>query len=388
MVWIWVLAITTVLGALYTGVLLLYALGWHKARQGMQTMPEEADNTVMVSVIVPARNEEAALPACLSSLSAQHYPAPLMEVIVVNDASEDATEQIAAAYASKDSRFQCISPQWAAGTTAHKKRAIEAGIALSKGRLILCTDADCCLPPLWLSSMVNAYAGGQYHFIAAPVAYSTLHTVLSIFQTLDFMTLQGITAASVTLRLHSMCNGANIAYTREAFDAVGGFAGIDQLPTGDDMLLMHKIYNLYPQGTRYWLKKEALVTTIPPQHWRDFFNQRIRWASKAAYYEDRRIFWVLLLVYFVNCWMLVLFVLPWLDAAYWPIMLGALLTKVVIELVFLIPVANFFEKTKWLIFFPLMQPLHIIYTVLAGWLGFAGSYNWKGRTTMRGTTPV
>jgi cellulose synthase/poly-beta-1,6-N-acetylglucosamine synthase-like glycosyltransferase len=202
------------------------------------------------------------------------------------------------------------------------------------------------------------------------------------------MTLQGITAASVTLRLHSMCNGANIAYTKEAFDAVGGFAGIDQLPTGDDMLLMHKMYKQYPQGTRYWLKKEALVTTIPPQQWRDFFNQRIRWASKAAYYEDRRIFWVLLLVYIVNCWMLLLFVLPWLDAVYWPIMLVTLLAKVVIELVFLVPVATFFEKTKWLVFFPLMQPLHIIYTVVAGWLGFAGSYSWKGRTTTKGSTPA
>ena len=63
-----------------------------------------------------------------------------------------------------------------------------------------------------------------------------------IFQSLDFLSLQGITAASVFSRFHTMCNGANLAYEKKAFEEVSGFAGIDQIASGDDMLLMHKIY--------------------------------------------------------------------------------------------------------------------------------------------------
>jgi len=56
-----------------------------------------------------------------------------------------------------------------------------------------------------------------------------------------------------------------------------------------------------------------------------------------------------------------------------------LLIKTVVELIFLYPVAKFFGKQKLLWLFPLMQPFHILYTVVAGWLGKFGSYKWKGR---------
>ncbi len=58
---------------------------------------------------------------------------------------------------------------------------------------------------------------------------------------MDFMVLQGITGASVYKKIHSMCNGANLAYERKLFYEVDGFTGIDHIASGDDMLLMHKI---------------------------------------------------------------------------------------------------------------------------------------------------
>jgi hypothetical protein len=60
-------------------------------------------------------------------------------------------------------------------------------------------------------------------------------------------------------------------------------------------------------------------------------------------------------------------------------LLGILLAKVVIELVFLLPVAVFYRKTRELLFFPLLQPLHILYIIMAGFLGKFGTYHWKGR---------
>src|SRR2546427_294101 len=76
-------------------------------------------------------------------------------------------------------------------------------------------------------------------------------SLLSVFQTLNFLTLQGITAASVYKRFHSMCNGANLAYEKSAFYEVGGFNNIDNIASGDDMLLMHKIFKQYPDKVFY-----------------------------------------------------------------------------------------------------------------------------------------
>jgi len=63
----------------------------------------------------------------------------------------------------------------------------------------------------------------------------------------------------------------------------------------------------------------------------------------------------------------------------WLGLVGALLIKILIELLFIYPVAKFYNKEKLFFLFPLFQPIHIIYTVIAGWLGVFGSFEWKGR---------
>ena len=78
------------------------------------------------------------------------------------------------------------------------------------------------------------------------------------------------------------------------------------------MLLMHKIWKKYPAGVHYLKSTEAIVATQPAATWKEFFNQRIRWASKARLYEDKRLLPVLFLVYLflffvfciVFCWFL------------------------------------------------------------------------------------
>jgi len=176
-----------------------------------------------------------------------------------------------------------------------------------------------------------------------------------------------------------MCNGANIAYERDMFYAVNGFSGIDDLPTGDDMLLMHKIFKLRPDGIFYLRSQNAIVTTDAAPSWKAFFQQRIRWASKAAFFDDRRIFRVLLLVYLLNVWCLLLGIIAIFSTAYLPLLGMVIGIKTAAEILFLLPVARFFGKLKWMVLFPVFQPVHILYTVIAGWLGRFGKYEWKGR---------
>lgn len=187
------------------------------------------------------------------------------------------------------------------------KKAIEIAIGIASGDLIVTTDADCTAPPDWIRCLASCQYRQKAVFIAAPVKIDAVPTLLSIFQSLDFMTLQGITGASVFKRFHSMCNGANLAYEKKVFYEVGGFKGIDNLASGDDMLLMHKIATRYPDQVFFVKSKSAIISTQASETWKSFFQQRIRWASKADKYEDKRIFAVLVLVYFLN--LLILFFL-------------------------------------------------------------------------------
>lgn len=380
---------------LFTGyaVLILYY------RQGWMNIPNHKPQTsnynpqTRISVIIPARNEEECIAACLDSVLDQSYAKEYYEVIVVDDHSTDATARIIQRYTESKIRYIDLSLHLDGTLNSYKKKAIEVGIEAASGELIVTTDADCIAGPDWLLSYADFFHAHQPVFIAAPVSIDCNNRFIEIFQALDFMTLQGITGASVHRNMHSMCNGANLAYTKEAFKKVDGFKGIDRLASGDDMLLMHKISRAFPGRLKFMKSKEAIVQTASVEGIGGFFNQRIRWASKATGYDDKRILIVLAWVYLFNLLLLVLPVLSIIDprsftirtypftlvislAELWVILL---IFKTLVELYFLFPVAKFFRKQNLLFLFPFMQPFHILYTVIAGFLGTFGTYRWKGR---------
>jgi hypothetical protein len=114
--------------------------------------------------------------------------------------------------------------------------------------------------------------------------------------------------------------------------------------------------------------------------WKSFINQRIRWASKATSYDDKRIFWVLLLVYLLNAFILLLLPLSMIHITFLWWFIWLMILKGLIELPFMLNAARFFSQQKRLLWFIPMQPVHIAYTVISGWLGRFGKYEWKGRT--------
>ena len=97
------------------------------------------------------------------------------------------------------------------------------------GTLILTTDADCRIGPGWVAAMESYHRETGKVFIAGPVTYFPDTTLLG-FQTMDFMTLVGIAAASIRNGFYNLCNGANLGYTREAFLAVDGYDQADHTP--------------------------------------------------------------------------------------------------------------------------------------------------------------
>ena len=370
-------------------VFFAYAMLIERYRKAWTRLPEftppseftpEFVATDKVTVIIPARNEERNIGECLQSLVNQHYPAELMQVIVIDDHSSDGTADIVTGFKNDTIQLIALKDHVHEPINSYKKKAIEIGVEHATGDWIVTTDADCTAGPNWITALMAFQQHTDAVLIAAPVKLNAKENLLHVFQSLDFMTLQGITGASISSNLHSMGNGANLCYWRQAFYDVNGFEGIDHLASGDDMLLMHKIVQQYPGRIQYLKSRAAVVTSRPAVSWRAFWQQRIRWASKADKYDDKKVFRILLLVYGLNLLLLALFVLSFFNPDLWLIVILFFISKTLLEYPFVNSVAAFFREKWQMKYFPLLQPLHIAYTVIAGWLGKFGKYKWKGRS--------
>jgi len=373
----WAVVILTIM---YAIVLMAYRfwfgkMGAFQLNQIEQVRPEQS--ATQFTVIIPARNEAANIKACVDSILNQDYPAAAFEIIVIDDFSEDDTAFIVHALSQQypQLRLLKLADHCKDGDTlAYKKKAIEIAVAQAKGDWILTTDADCIVPPRWLL-LYNAYIHQhQPCFVAAPVMFIKTAGILNQFQVLDFLALQGITAAAVGAGKHSMSNGANLGFEKAAFIAVGGYQGVDHIASGDDMFLMHKMKQTLHKPVGYLFHPDAIVLTAAMDTWKGFIMQRIRWASKARYYDDHSITMVLTLVYFFNLSFICLALM-----GSWSTLLIALAFKTFFELFFLDPVAKFFQLQPELKYFVFYQPIHIVYNIAAGLFGQLKTYSWKGR---------
>jgi cellulose synthase/poly-beta-1,6-N-acetylglucosamine synthase-like glycosyltransferase len=378
------IALTGVLLLLYALLILYYHWIWYRMTPGNNIVPETTGlrttgtSQTSVSVIIPARNEELHIEHCLQSLFSQSYPSDLTEIIVVNDFSTDQTASIVEKFTDKVRLLNLSDFVTENDLNAFKKKAIETGIAHSSGELIICTDADCTAGPEWVETLLSAYTKFSFRILAAPVKILTDGSALSIFQALDFISLQGITAVAVQKNLYPMCNGANLAYSRSAFHAVGGFRNIDHIASGDDMLLMKKMQSQFPGKAGYVKDPKAIVSTRAADDLKSFFRQRVRWASKISHYGHPATFLTLALVYTLNFCLLLLFLLSF-HAGTWPWLVSFLILKIFAEFFFVSKVARFFQQQSLMKYFIFCQPFHILYTVMAGAFGLFGKYSWKGR---------
>ncbi len=335
--------------------------------------------TAFVSVLVAARNEANNLPALLSSLAAQNYPPHLLEVIIINDHSTDHTVSIVEDFAARTGSFnlRCISlPEAAKG----KKAAIAAGINLARGTFICTTDADCVPQPGWVLQMVAAAEAHKAVFVSGPVKYISGSSLLSKLQAIEFSGLIAIGGATICLRQPTMCNGANLLFLREAFFAVNGYAGNEQIASGDDEFLLHKIAAAYPAGYFFNKNSEATVATTPKADVAGLMQQRIRWAGKWKHYQRNSPKVLAILVAAVYAGLLTgLFsaLAGWLP---WKYFVSFICVKFVVEALFFATILRFFNQLKLLWLVVVLQLVQPLFVLAVAFFTMRGRYNWKDRT--------
>jgi cellulose synthase/poly-beta-1,6-N-acetylglucosamine synthase-like glycosyltransferase len=366
-----------------------YSFVTNRYRRGWNAMPDWEPPvgfrpSTFVSVLVPARNEADAILSCLQSLELQSYPPHLYEVIVIDDHSEDETPALVRAFGSDHPRIRLVHLADHMGpgeTRAFKKKALSAGIGQARGELIVTTDADCVVQPGWLELLVSLFELQGARFIAAPVNFTRERNLTERFQSLDMMGMMGVTGSGIFLKMNQMCNGANLAYPRATFFEVGGFDQIDHLASGDDMLLMHKVAERWPEGVFFLKNKAATVYTTAKPDWRAFASQRLRWATKSAGYRDWRVTAILAVV-FLFCWCLLVGAGLSLACGGAPLFLTIFLlaTKFAADYLFLRDMSAYFGRSDLMKSYIPSQFLHIAYIVAIGTAAnLVSSYEWKGR---------
>jgi poly-beta-1,6-N-acetyl-D-glucosamine synthase len=327
-----------------------------------------------ISVIIAFRNERVNLPALLRALQEQQYPESLFEVILVNDHSDDDSDILVQDFCREHANFRLVQNDAAA---SGKKSAIIKGVAHASFELIVTTDADCTMTPLWLATLAGYYHERQPAMIIGLVYMNPGAGFLGGFQEAEFLSLVAAGAGAAAGFNPLYCNGACLAYRKSLFleypDPLQ-----NTLVSGDDTLFMLKVKRSLREKIVLLKALPAVVTTLGMTDWHDFFQQRKRWISKSLYYRDKHILYTALLVFLINVTVLYALAVFILIRNFWlfPVVYTG---KMVTDLMFLKSYLQFHGKGLPVLRFMLYELMYPFYAVIIAFTGLSTGFSWKGR---------
>lgn len=266
---------------LFVGALVVQAACWAwlgaGLRRAREQAPEPPASPLPVSVVVAARDEEAALPALLDALAAQTHPD--FEAIIVDDASEDGTAALVEAQAAQDDRFRLV--RVTEPVAPRKKHALTRGIAAASHDRLAFTDADCTPPPGWLAALAAAEPDAV---LVGYGPYRKERGVLNAFVRYETLVTALLAAAAVGWGRPYMAVGRNLSYPKSLFERLGGFAHSLASLSGDDDLLVQEVARQDAAPVRFVLDPATFVPSEAPPTWRAWARQKLRHTSAGAHY--------------------------------------------------------------------------------------------------------
>ena len=356
-------------------MIVYYVAGWYKARLSIKGSLDSKKESLSVSVVVAARNEEDNITNLLEHLTNQNYPSDQYEIIIVDDHSEDKTIEKARTFIN--SRVKVVSlPDGYSG----KRDALNYGCLQASGEFILNTDADCWMGPKWMESMIAAKFHFKADLILGPVQFtSSSLSILGAFQDIDMMNMVGISSATTSFGKTQVCNGACMGYYRKTFTHLNVFREGNRKGAGDDMELMLAFRENSDYRIGYALDANAMVYTEAMPTWKLFLQQRLRWASTGGDIKNRSIKMTLILVLLTNILIPAIGISVLFSESFLPLFLVFLGSKMLLDFIFLYGVFDFYKKISYLILYPLIQFLHILYICIIGVGMHFNSFSWKDR---------
>ena len=330
-----------------------------------------------VSIVVSAHNESKNIGNLLDDLLKQKYDKDLIEIIVVNDRSEDDTGDILLRYADIHKILKIITINKADFSLSPKKYAISKAIEIAKGDIILSTDADCRLNKLWLESMISCFLP-EVGAVAGLVILNPTKWIFSYLMIIDAIMNNLIIHGTLGWRFAVACKGGNFAYRKCVYDEVGGFAGLEKSLSGDDDLLMQKISTKSNWKIRSCINKEALVESFAPANISHFLSQRQRHISASKYF-NKNIQLAYSLYFFSKLFMLISFI--WLLFYFGKInpIIQFIFILYFITLIMLFDIAKKNTQRKYLLFYPLWELYYLLNHIILAPFALLGKVKWGKR---------
>lgn len=255
----------TVLAALrilLLGGVTLFDRWWQRRRRRAQP---DGGGAPLISVIIPAFNEEKVIASTLESLRATAWPA--LEFVVIDDGSADRTAEVVQAIAAADPRVRLLRQE-----NAGKAAAANHGLREARGDIVVAVDADTVVSPEAIPRLARHFADPEVTAVCGNVEVGNVNSWLTAFQAVEYVTSQNFDRRAFSaLNCISVVPGALGAWRRQAVLEAGGYSR-DTLTEDADLTLA-----ILRAGGRVVYEPEAIGRTEAPESLSAFLKQRFRW---------------------------------------------------------------------------------------------------------------
>ena len=337
-----------------------------------------------VSVLIPARNEEDSIGRCLEALLGQDYPESLLEFIVIDDGSTDATSSIVSGYSKLDTRIRLLrlgadnTPQ-PSKKRGRKPEALARAISIATGEIIVTTDADCVSSPAWIRTLTS-YLSDDVVYVVGPVLEHPGTTLPTAVRSLEVLGLISISGGRIGIGRPINGHGGNTAFLRTMYEQVGGFDF--SAVKSDEETLLHEVLGRKLGGVAFAASPAAKVTTFSPPTLHSYWNQRLRWGSMHGRFKNPGILVELLMLY-----LSLLFPQMGLCAVLWypEIVYGvvaAVAGKFMIDLLALRSAARILEEPFYVPAFIVGEIFHSLAILVVSTVAQFLPYTWKKRKVL------
>lgn len=363
----------------YSGLIAYFIFYWKKSiRSPLNTSPVGFRS----SVIIAARNEEEHILECVQSCLNQKELLQEMELIVVDDQSEDDTYDILNAFEHPNFRHMRLGVYKRTTIKGSKKKALAYGINHAQGEIILTTDADCRVKEQWVAKMLNYFQQPQIQLVSGPVGIKQPRSFLDYLQALDFSANGLINAAGIQAGTHYLCNAANLAYRKSAFLNAEAYENNYDIASGDDVFLIEKIKEQHRDGICFAHEKELLVETSALPSWLSFMAQRLRWAGKMRYVKSWKMSALSSFVWLQRISVVVGFACSIYsnNIYHWGLFLASFFIQCLADFILQYHANKFYAVPSWKKWFLQVWLVHNFYFIIIGFLSWLPlSHDWKGR---------
>ena len=306
---------------------------------------------IPVSVLICAKNEAENLKNFIPLIINQDYPE--FEIVLINDGSYDDTQDVFEGFAAAHNNIKIVNVKSVETFWGNKKYALTLGIKAAKHDFLLFTDADCePVSKYWIKEMstyfdnkksivlgYGSYSKIKYSFLNKLIRFETVLTAIQYF-------------SFAKIGIPYMGVGRNLAYTKDTFFKANGFIKHIKLRSGDDDLFINQVAN--SQNTAINISQNSFTRSVPKSSFKAWYKQKRRHVSTASFYKKKHK--ILLGLFYLSNVLFWLLAIILLQTTYnWPIVLGFLLLRLIIQYVIIYFSSKNLKETDVLILLPILE---------------------------------